>query len=827
MKDTIPSVLILGGGMAGMAAAQSLDHQDLAIHLVEEQEHLGGKAALWACMATDQCRQCGACLSLEMAQKVAAQDNVTLHLNTKIKTLTPIDQGVEASLTSGKTLKADKIIMATGFSPFDPARLPAFHTQTLKKVITTAQLNTRLREESLGELMGNIPNPCIAFIQCVGSRNRELKNDYCSQVCCKVSLRHAQKLIHEIPGSQITLFYLDLQVIGKEIRQTLTELSPHIELVQGLPAEILEKNGTLTLVVEESATLSRKSREFDLVVLSVGMEPAQTLDQTTALLGAVPNAWGFFNTQDAQTSKNLYIAGCAAGPKDILASCQEGRIAAAKILEELKLTHSPPMKVAILGDGPQAAFVAEKLVGQGFSAYCFGSRTGSMTPGKAFPLPGVTLLPHAEILAVDGTAGNFSIFYENQGQKHTLACSALVAAPDPCLTLHAGTTNFPTAMDLETFAGLGPKDCPDKTMILLDYFGPEFKTWARLALTTALAAREAGKEITLVMNKMLVHQALGQQLYDRARRLGIRFLRFNAPEELQIQATETGFALRLKEATLPNLILDLDCDCLVLPASLSAGPGFEALAKTLGNGLDREGFLQSTNVRHRLCQSPRRGVFFAGTGHDEVDTQDLAAEIQDIVSTLKIGYGSGQETGVEINEKKCAQCLTCYRICPHRAIVLNEKHRPQIMPEACFSCHLCVANCPAYAIESAEFTNDQMAERAAGLEGKGQTVIFACERSAALAADKAGLPENTLLVSLPCACRISPDMILKSLLKGASKIIVSGCHEENCRSMEGSRTAQTAVSMVSRMPGVTPGKVTWKPAAANETRKFLRMVSQA
>jgi len=195
-----------------------------------------------------------------------------------------------------------------------------------------------------------------------------------------------------------------------------------------------------------------------------------------------------------------------------------------------------------------------------------------------------------------------------------------------------------------------------------------------------------------------------------------------------------------------------------------------------------------------------------------------------------------------INEKKCAKCLTCYRICPHGAIILNEKKRPQIVPEACFSCHLCVANCPAYAIESTNFTNDQITDliknkktinnKANGNKIKKkqnkehQVVIFACERSAVLAADKIILPENTRLISIPCACRISSDMILKTLTHGASKIIVSGCHEGNCRSMEGSTTSRTQVDLVSKIPGVDPEKLAWKPIAANETRKFQRIISQ-
>jgi len=116
MENTSPSVLILGGGVAGMAAASSLANQDLSVHLVEDQNHLGGKASQWACMATNTCKQCNACLSIEMAEQIAAQDNINIHLNTRINTLKKTSQGVEATLTSGEVVTAAKVIMATGFN---------------------------------------------------------------------------------------------------------------------------------------------------------------------------------------------------------------------------------------------------------------------------------------------------------------------------------------------------------------------------------------------------------------------------------------------------------------------------------------------------------------------------------------------------------------------------------------------------------------------------------------------------------------------------------------------------------------------------------------
>ncbi len=827
MKERSPSILILGGGVAGMAAARSLKHQDLSVHLVEEQEQLGGKAALWACMATNTCKNCGACLSREMAQEVADQENVSLHLKTKIDTLKKTDQGVEALLTSGKTILAAKVILATGFSPFNPAALPSLHSENSKNIITTAQLNALLKEGKLEPLLEKTPTPRIAFIQCVGSRNRELGKDYCSQVCCKISLRHAQKLVHVIPDARVTLFYMDLQIIGKEIRQTFEQLSEKINLVQGVPAEILEDPDTqaLTLVTEDRTTQSRIAKLFDLVVLSVGMEPALGLNETAALLEAIPNDWGFFNTRDAAIADNLYIVGCAKGPKDILASIQEGKIAGAKVIEDLGLGKKPDITVAVLGDGPQAARVARAVADQGYPVYAFGADPDTTLPR------GSRSLTLAKILAVDGTAGKFAIYYDDQGKKETLSCGAIIAAPEPCTLPNAGKGDFQAAMDLNSFAKIPPKEVPEKSLILLDYFGPQFKTAARQALTMAMAARKAGKKITLLMHKMLVHGALGQRLYDQARRSGIRFLRFNTPEDIEITPQKKGFHIRLKEATLPDFDLALECDCLVLPESIRSCEGFEAIAKLLHSSLDREGFLQPANVRHRLTQSPRKGLFFAGTSHDEVDDHDLRKEIQDIIASLHTQELPPKKIGVTIDEKRCAKCLTCYRICPHAAIILNEKMRPQIMEEACFSCHLCVSNCPAYAIESDKFSNDQIVNRVVNQienrEKKDQVVIFACERSAALAADKMVLPERTQLISLPCACRISCDMILKSLINGASKIIVSGCHEGNCRSMEGSTTARLEVDAIARMPGIPPGKIAWEPVAANEPHKFECLISRA
>jgi len=824
MNGKTSNILIIGGGVAGMSAAQSLADQDIVIHLVEKENALGGHAAMWACMATDVCKNCGACLSIEMADQIHKQKNVVLHLNTRVNAIEKNNHGYTVSLENTETVRAEKIIMTTGFSPFNPLLIPSFHYGDHKNVITTAELNTCLKEETLSSYLNGKSDPKIAFIQCVGSRNREQGRDFCSQVCCKISMRHADKLAHLYPEADITLFYMDLQIIGKEARTLFTTPSSNITLVQGVPAEILENRETnqLTIVAVDKESNSRSTKAYDLIVLSVGMQPSQDLETTAGTLELKPNSWGFFNSDQAVLSKDIIIAGCAKGPKDILASQQDGRIAAGKAMGDLNLKPKGNPPIAVFGEGDEASQTAEIIASNGYPTYLFGKGTGLSKTAA------VKVLSDKKIISVSGTAGNFSIFFESGKKKKTLTCAAIITSLEPTRSPSRlnGFSHQPFSLEqLSEQIENTPENCPDTIIFLLDYAGPEVKSSARDALKIAIKVKTLGKNVSIIMNKMLVHGALGQRIYDTARQKGIDFLRFETSDDIDIRSSENGFSIQLKEVTLPSVLLNMECDCLVIPTVLTPGTGFKDAGALLRQPLDAEGFLQSANTRHPLTRSPRKGIFFAGPCHDETDQEDFNDELNDILSALSFRSFelSGMDTGVEINQNDCAQCLTCFRICPHSAIILNQKDNPEIVPDACFSCHLCVANCPASAIESKEQTTDQIAGKAQ----KNTVAVLACERSAALAAMSLSLPESISLIPIPCACRISSEVIFKTLLNGASKVIISGCHQENCRSLEGSSVADATVQKVLSLPGMDASKVVWKPVAANETTKFARIISKA
>jgi heterodisulfide reductase subunit A len=327
--DQTKNVLIIGGGVAGMSAAKTIAGHSVNVHLVEKSDYLGGHASKWACMATLQCQYCGACLSHDLIRETEGLKNITLYKGCMVDSIQNLDGAYRVHIQGriNKYLDVHAICIATGFNPFDPGNLSSFEYNE-KGVITTAELSRIIKNESLMEAVHNRTSPSIAFIQCVGSRNRELGSDYCSQVCCKTSVRFANKIACMIPGVSVTIFHMDLQTCGKMFRSQVSGLNSRVNLVQGIPGKILPvENDRLRLFHEDKETGSRHASDFDMVVLAVGMHPDKSLGQMTNLV-LNRDRWGFMSQDREQSKERVYSAGAVRGPMDIITAIEQGIAAA-------------------------------------------------------------------------------------------------------------------------------------------------------------------------------------------------------------------------------------------------------------------------------------------------------------------------------------------------------------------------------------------------------------------------------------------------------------------------------------------------------------------
>jgi len=820
------TVMVIGGGVAGMAAAKKLLHNGIIVHLIEKTDRLGGNALNLACMATDTCQHCSACLSIELADQLSRDTHLNTYYNADILGIQKIKNKYKVCLGGEieQDIETDKIIVTTGYIPARPEGLLGQAYENNERIITTLELNKIFKNNNLQNYLPNINSPKIGFIQCVGSRNRELGNDYCSQVCCNISLRHIEKLIHLYPNAKISLFYIDLQIIGKEIRSKIDSLSKHIDLIQGVPFEIHSKeNGSLSIIRENQKTGNRMDDQYDMMVLSVGIKASGSTSGFVDVMEIPLDKWGFVKKRNRTAQKDLYVAGCASGPVDIITAKQQGVLCAADIIQSFHLkqesTNQSGRAVAVIGDGHHACETASAILHNGYSVWMFGHDAK-----KEIKTPGIHYICDVQMISIKGAVGTFSIVYKEFEKIRQKNVAAIIVAEPTNTVITGEKLNLPQQVlyPLKKFVSCvqnNPETIPGELVFWLDFSGPEYKVFSRTALNQALKLAKKGKQIIFIMCNMLVHKLKGQHLYDMARKQGIRFLRIDSPDVVNVQKKNGKIRFKLKEKTLKNITVSFESDWLIIPEKRVPGKNNPLIARLLKDRLDSEGYLQSANVRHRMTTSPRKGIFYTGSCHDETDLHDKEVErelilsfLQDIADTK----ASNDLASVEINSKKCKKCLTCLRTCPHSAIILKNGINPFIVQEACFSCGLCLSLCPAIAIESDVFSDESYT----GSVSKNEITVFACERSGALSSKLIENGEYLHIQAVSCVCRISKNILLKTLENGTKRIILAGCHNNNCRSIKGTQKAKVRIKQITKLIGIDPLSIIHYPVAANESVKF-------
>ena len=235
-------------------------------------------------------------------------------------------------------VEAKTVILATGFDQTPPTAKPQYGYGKVPNVITGLQMERLLAPHGpYGRVLrpsdGKVPES-IAYIQCAGSRDKSLGVPYCSRVCCMYAIKQAMLLSGALPLADITIYYMDIRAFGKGYEQFFQNArAMGIEFVKGKVARITDGQNQSPVVrvemIEEDGTI--RERQHDIVVLSLGMVPSWQPN------GRVPikiSSDGFINTPHFKLhptltdQEGIFVAGTAAGPKDIVDSIVEGGAAA-------------------------------------------------------------------------------------------------------------------------------------------------------------------------------------------------------------------------------------------------------------------------------------------------------------------------------------------------------------------------------------------------------------------------------------------------------------------------------------------------------------------
>jgi len=261
-------------------------------------------------------------------------------LCTKACTNNAIDHKMEDEVVS---LKVGTIIVATGFETYIPMKKGVYKYWEYENVITGLELERLLNAS--GPTGGHLIRPSdgkapkrVAFIQCVGSRNKKINKNYCSRVCCMYAIKNAQIIMEHEPETRISVYYNDIRAFGKGFEELYHRVREDyaVEFIRGRPAKLTLNPTTKSITIRAEETLLNEitERDFDLVVLSTGLIPSEGSQRIGKVLGLTTTPDGFFaeahpKLRPVDTALDgVYVAGCAQAPKDIPDSVAQAKAAA-------------------------------------------------------------------------------------------------------------------------------------------------------------------------------------------------------------------------------------------------------------------------------------------------------------------------------------------------------------------------------------------------------------------------------------------------------------------------------------------------------------------
>ena len=272
------------------------------------------------------------------------------------------------------TIHAGAIVLAPGFTPFDPGKYLTYNYAKHPDVVTSMEFERIL--SATGPYQGHLQRPSdlkeprkIAWLQCVGSRDvHQCDHGYCSSVCCMYAIKEAI-VAKEHAGSDLdcAVFFMDMRTHGKDFERYYDDARnkhgirfirsrvPTIDTVEGRDGLVIPYVNEKEENVEES---------FDMVVLSVGMETSPEVVELAERLNIDLTEGKFCETgsfHPVTTSKEgIYVCGAFQGPKDIPQSVIEASGAAAEagaLLSEARNTLTKekeiPKETNITGERPR------------------------------------------------------------------------------------------------------------------------------------------------------------------------------------------------------------------------------------------------------------------------------------------------------------------------------------------------------------------------------------------------------------------------------------------------------------------------------------------
>lgn len=331
------SVLVIGGGIAGMQASLDLSQLGFTVVLLEKEEGLGGKLNQLSHLFPNG-ESAGELLQLKRSQ-IDGNRNIRVKTRSVIETVEGTPTTCEIRLKGEQTtIEVNAVVLATGFDPFDPTPIEEYGYGRLKDVITALELEAMLKEEQVGRPSDGGKPQHIIFLQCVGSRDQKT-NRYCSSFCCTYAVKEALAIKKLNPQADVRVLYMDIRTPYLYEHLYTEAREQGIKFIRSRVSGVSERDGTLDLDIENTVTGETETLSSDLVVLSIGGIPSASTGQLADRFKIPLSDQGFFKLAEAPAGSavdGVFIAGTASGLKDIPSCLAEASASALYVAQFLR-----------------------------------------------------------------------------------------------------------------------------------------------------------------------------------------------------------------------------------------------------------------------------------------------------------------------------------------------------------------------------------------------------------------------------------------------------------------------------------------------------------
>jgi heterodisulfide reductase subunit A-like polyferredoxin/coenzyme F420-reducing hydrogenase delta subunit len=424
--------------------------------------------------------------------------------------------------------------------------------------------------------------------------------------------------------------------------------------------------------------------------------------------------------------------------------------------------------------------------------------------------------------SLEGEFGNFTALVTSNGTEQKLSTGAIV------LAIGSAPKKSGLAELVHNHEGV-----PKRIAIVMDILGEQSKRVSAYVLSAAeLLAKRFGAEVKLYCHNIRVAAAGMEALYRRAREAGVVIVKYESPPIISDRDPKKVVSV---EEPLIGYQVDEEFDLVVMADSPTADTT-KLLSLIEGLRPGPGGDLQADSVWLLPPKTNREGIFVVGSAPDTDELRDpqteglaTANEIHELLKNKQIEV---LDDAAAVDGDKCVLCLTCMRICPHAAISIDVDNKAaSVSAVTCQRCGICAAECPTGAIQLPRYTDEQVA---AELGDKPQITVFACENSAYPAATAAAINgsqwgQEAQLIRVPCAGKVDPRDVLRALECGAQKVMILGCHLENCQYLAGSTRAAKRLERLNRAlkkAGIDKERVVFEQLASVEPHKFIEYLSE-